>query len=600
MCGIVGFVSTQKRPELIEKLTLELSHRGPDKQSCEIINVENKYLHLGSSRLSIRDLKDGNMPMKNSDNNQIIYNGEIFNFSELKKLHNATNLKSDTKLILEILSNSESIPMFNGMYAYAFYKNKEKKLFLSRDRFGIKPLYYSQLKDFPLIFSSELSTFKDKEFKFRTIAEQEIKNYIYFGGFTNYSEPLLGVKKIQPGSSFIFDVSSLATSVENCKTIDTNRNDENFNFKNTFINVVSDHLDADTDVDILLSGGIDSSLLALVTKNELNKNVRTFSLGFDNEKFDESSKSFYIANKLNFQHEQIIFKQKEINDIIKEFLNLTSEPVGDPSIIPSYYLYKNVSQHTKAVLSGDGADEMFLGYEWHRAAIIQKNKILKKIFGNHVLKSLAQSTTKDSDRLYKYRKFFETIDKDIYTQILFWQNINIEEQNQQLIYEKFIDCLNIQKNDFYNNLKKLDLAFYLSTNILPKADIGSMLNGLEVRPPYLDDRILHYSFNNQVKKSLLKYFTRSKSELRDLLSAYTSKKFSQQSKKGFSPDFEYWDKSSALELLRKYSNDIEIISKFLKMYENSNDFYYQTRELWKFYSIFQWIENKNLDIANEN
>ena len=93
---------------------------------------------------------------------------------------------------------------------------------------------------------------------------------------------------------------------------------------------------------------------------------------------------------------------------------------------------------------------------------------------------------------------------------------------------------------------------------------------------------------------------RSKSELRDLLSAYTSKKFSKQSKKGLSPDFEYWDKSSALELLRKYSNDIEIISKFLKMYENSNDFYYQTRELWKFYSIFQWIENKNLDIANEN
>ena len=265
--------------------------------------------------------------------------------------------------------------MFNGMYAYAFYNNKEKKLILSRDKFGIKPLYYAQVEKFPLIFSSELCTFQNEEFKLKTIAEKEIKNYIYFGGFTNDSNPILGVNKIQPGSSFTFDITSLTTRFDKCKTIDSQIDSENLNFKDTFINVVSDHLDADTDVDILLSGGVDSSLLALVTKYELGKNVRTFSLGFDNEKFDESSKSLYISNKLNFHHEHIIFKQKDINDIIKEFLDLTSEPIGDPSIIPSYFLYKNVSQHTKAVLSGDGADEMFLGYDWHRAAIIQENRI---------------------------------------------------------------------------------------------------------------------------------------------------------------------------------------------------------------------------------
>tara|TARA_B100000242_G_scaffold279918_1_gene238802 strand:+ start:338 stop:2140 length:1803 start_codon:yes stop_codon:yes gene_type:complete len=600
MCGIVGFVSTQKRPELIENLTFELSHRGPDKQNFEIINVDNKYLHLGSSRLSIRDLDDGNMPMKNSNENQIIYNGEIFDFSKLKKLYKLTNLKSDTRLILEILSSSDSIPMFNGMYAYAFYNNKEKKLILSRDKFGIKPLYYAQVEKFPLIFSSELCTFQNEEFKLETIAEKEIKNYIYFGGFTNDSNPILGVNKIQPGSSFTFDITSLTTRFDKCKTIDSQIDSENLNFKDTFINVVSDHLDADTDVDILLSGGVDSSLLALVTKYELGKNVRTFSLGFDNEKFDESSKSLYISNKLNFHHEHIIFKQKDINEIIKEFLDLTSEPIGDPSIIPSYFLYKNVSQHTKAVLSGDGADEMFLGYDWHRAAIIQENRMLNRIFGNHVIKNLVKSITKNSDRLYRYNKFFETIDKDIYTQILFWQNINIDEQSQQLVYEEFIEQLNFHKNDFYTNLKKLDLNFYLSTNILPKADIGSMLNGLEIRPPYLDDRIFHYSFNNEVKKNFIRYFTHSKSELRDMLAVYTNKRFSQQSKRGFSPDFENWDKSSAAELLKKYSNDIEIVSKFLHMYENLDESYFKTRELWKFYSLFKWIDNKKLDIIIEN
>ena len=596
MCGIVGFISNQEKPELIEKLTSELSHRGPDDQNYEIIRVKDNYIHFGSARLSIRDLNDGQMPMKTSDGSQLIYNGEIFNFSELKTLHNATDLKSDTRLILEILSNSKSIPTFNGMYAYAYYQSEEEKIYLSRDKFGIKPLYYSRIKEFPLIFSSELSTFQNEEFNLKTITTQDIENYIYFGGFTRYSSPIYGVKKIQPGSNFIFDISSFTAKVEEYKIKSTPGNDVGLNFKNTFVDVVSDHLDADTSVDILLSGGIDSSLLALVTKNELNKNVRTFSLGFDNEKFDESSKSLYISNKLNFEHEHIIFQQKEINETIEEFLDLTSEPVGDPSIIPSYYLYKNVSKYTKAVLSGDGADEMFLGYDWHRAAIIQENKFIKSIVKNNMLKNLAKIITKNSDEFYKYYKLLQTIDKDIYTQILFWQNINIDEHSQQLIYEKFIEDLNLHKINFYDGLKILDLTFYLSTNILPKADIGSMLNGLEVRPPYLDDRIFNYSFNNQVKRSLLKSFTHSKADLRDLLAIYTNKKFSKQSKQGFSPNFEYWDKSSALELLRKYSKDIEIVSKFLKMNKNINNSYFQTRELWKFYSIFKWIENRDLEI----
>tara|TARA_B100000401_G_C52327510_1_gene494733 strand:- start:32 stop:406 length:375 start_codon:yes stop_codon:yes gene_type:complete len=124
-----------------------------------------------------------------------------------------------------------------------------------------------------------------------------------------------------------------------------------------------------------------------------------------------------------------------------------------------------------------------------------------------------------------------------------------------------------------------------------------MLNGLEVRPPYLDDRIFSYSFNSQVKTSLLKSFTHSKAELRDLLAIYTNKNFSKQSKKGFSPNFEQWDKTSALKLLIKYSNDIEIVSRFLEMEKNVSNSYFQTRELWKFYSIFKWIENKKLDIV---
>ena len=124
MCGIVGFISDQEKPELIEKLTSELSHRGPDEQNYEIIRVKNNYIHFGSARLSIRDLNDGQMPMKTSDGSQLIYNGEIFNFSELKTLHNATDLKSDTRLILEILSNSKSIPTFNGMYAYEYYQSE--------------------------------------------------------------------------------------------------------------------------------------------------------------------------------------------------------------------------------------------------------------------------------------------------------------------------------------------------------------------------------------------------------------------------------------------------------------------------------------------
>ncbi len=596
MCGIVGFISSQKKPKLIEKLTLELSHRGPDEQNYKIIEIDNNYLHLGSARLSIRDLNEGQMPMINNKGDHIVYNGEIFNFSELRDTFNLSSLKSDTKLMLEILSNSRSIPKFNGMYAYAFYKKNEKKVYISRDRFGIKPLYYAKTNKFPFVFSSELSTFQSIEFETNIISKKEIESFIYFGGFTNSSHPITRVKKVQPGSYIEFDISSMRLVNSICNNDLTKVPDKNKSFKDVFKDVVNDHLDADTNVDILLSGGIDSSLLALVTKYELDKNVRTFSLGFDNDVFDESSKSLFIAKKLNFEHEHIIFKQNEINEIIDEFLSSTSEPIGDPSIIPSFYLYKNVSKHTKAVLSGDGADEMFLGYEWHKAAIIQKNKVLNGILNMRFLGNLFNLSLRNSDKYYKYYKFFQTIDKDLFTQILFWQNINIDEHKQESLYQKLIYEIDFDDNSFYNNLKKLDLTFYLATNILPKADIGSMLNGLEVRPPYLDERILQYSFNNKVKRSLFKHFTYSKHELRDLLKIYTNNKFSKQSKQGFSPNFENWDKGSAIELISKYSKDFQIVNKFLELHKLGDMSYFNTRELWKFYAIFHWIENKKLII----
>ena len=369
MCGIIGFTSATKKPELIEKFLKELSHRGPDHQEYIEIDLGNYYLYLGSTRLTIRGDSSCNMPMLNKKGDCIVYNGEIFDVKALSKEYELTLKKNDTFYLLDFLSKEHfDLNKINGMFSFAFYNKSQQSLTLARDRFGIKPLWYTNFND-EFYFSSEQHSLINL-FNVKDVSNENLYNTLIFNGVTKANNIIPKIYQLKPGHKLLLD-SNKKTSVEKFyNSIDTNTSTKDTsikNFEDIMLEVLEDHLDADTQVDMFLSGGIDSSILAYLTKKKLNKELRHFSLKFSNKSFDESDNFLQVSNRLNL--EPIVFEinKEEIPEIVDEAIKNMNSLILDPSYIPTYYLSKETSKYTKAVVSGDGADEIFGGYEWYRA-----------------------------------------------------------------------------------------------------------------------------------------------------------------------------------------------------------------------------------------
>ena len=272
------------------------------------------------------------------------------------------------------------------------------------------------------------------------------------------------------------------------------------------LEVLEDHLDADTQVDMFLSGGIDSSILAYLTKKKLNKELRHFSLKFSNKSFDESDNFLQVSNRLNL--EPIVFEinKEEIPEIVDEAIKNMNSLILDPSYIPTYYLSKETSKYTKAVVSGDGADEIFGGYEWYRA-----NKIKGLIpFTNSLIFSNIISFVLKNSKSNKYlglsekaNIFFKHPHPNSLIQNIIWQSPLLNFYNSDI---EFIQRILQEESERFveNPEQNLDLNFYLYTNILPKIDIAGMANGLEIRPPFLDERIVNFGNRLKTNTSLRK------------------------------------------------------------------------------------------------
>ena len=276
MCGVVGFTSKKRNIKLISELMEKLSHRGPDNKDYIEIKFGNSYLYLGSTRLSIRGDETCNMPLSNEDGNVIIYNGEIFDIKTLSNDFNLSLEKNDTYFLLESLSKKEfNLNQVNGMYAFAFYNKLDDQLILARDRLGIKPLWYS-FQDDDIFFSSEqnnlLALIEHKE-----LSNKSIYNSLIFNGLSKGEGIFEEIKQLSPGHKLTLN-SDKTYSIEKFNLSRSNGIEDQSNllnkFENLMIEVLNDHLQADTEVDLLLSGGIDSGILAYLTKNKLKKNTK--------------------------------------------------------------------------------------------------------------------------------------------------------------------------------------------------------------------------------------------------------------------------------------------------------------------------------------
>lgn len=602
MCGVVGFVSYIKKAELIDEFVKKVEHRGPDSLKSRIIEVNNKFIHLGSSRLAIRGGESENMPMTSESNSFITYNGEIFDINYLKTMSRSDfTYKSDTRLILDLLDeNVDNVSKFNGMFALAYLNTYEKKLYLCRDKLGIKPLFYVK-KNNELYFSSEIKSLIEVSKIDVGVNQNSLSKLFLFNGL-NSNEDLGEIKSLKPGE--LLEINLLNDNDMSSKIYKIEKKHNGGDFKNLFKSVISDHLDADTPVDLFLSGGIDSSLLALTVKNELSKKVRHFSLSFEDNSYDESNLINKISNDLNLDSVIFSFDNKNINSYVNEAVHNMNSLVLDYSFVPTFILSKLTSDYSKAVLSGDGADELFGGYEWYRAIKyynflpLSIKKLLFNLIDEITLNGKQGGYLTNFDKL---KLFFKYISADPYVQMLIWQSPYNNFQKKDLDYlKKELKSYIESKNSINENLREIDLNNYLYTNILPKVDVASMANSLEVRPPFLDERIIQFALSNKNTNKV--GVLNTKLYLRNYASKTILSYLNNHRKHGFGFPIVDWFKNSGLEEIKQmyYENNLVYLERdenhinFLISNKNLN--FNDYRELWSYYVVSKWFNKNNVKL----
>lgn len=595
MCGIAGIVPYLNKLD-IQKILNDLQHRGPDSQSLKII--EEKKLVLGHARLSILDIQDGQQPMSDyNDNYYITYNGEIYNNLNVRQKLLKSGLKfktshSDTETLLNsyIMWGENFHEHLDGMWSFAIYDKKKNQLFLSRDRVGEKPLYY-YYKNKIFAFSSELNALKNIENLDFEKNELNIQKYFYYGYYPGNKTKYKYIYKLEPGTNLIFDLKNCNLVKNKYWHFKIKENlsisfDESLDLLDELIlNSVKKRMITDVKTGFFLSGGLDSSILATYI-SQIDKNFKAFTIGFEEKSYDESFKAKQLANFLNLNHRIFTLSNKNIIDNSKSILQLIDEPISDTSIVPTYFLCKESRKHIKVAISGDGGDELFGGYDTFIAIKIinQIVDFIPKKYAKYLEKfsNFLPTSHKNMSLDFKIKKFFKGISENKELINSSWMSPMDLNEKLSLFHKKFkkeeifsevIDDWNKdQKKSFLNKSLDYYSNFYLPGMVLPKVDRASMLNSLEVRPIFFDEKILNFALS--LPSSFKINYLNRKYILKKLLERKIPKKFIDKSKKGFgSPVSSYLKNLEIKNYLIKdnFINNEYIKLKYKKHIKNLSD-----------------------------
>ena len=509
MCGLAGYVG-QGNEDILKKMTRSLKYRGPNDEGFFI----QEGIGLGHQRLSIIDLSEqGRQPMSNEDKTiQIVFNGEIYNFNELRKdlINRGHKFKSQTDSEVIIHQYEENgvdcFKKFNGMFALAIWDNQRKKLILARDRYGQKPFYWTLVNN-TLIFGSELKAVLSHPLVKKELNLESVYQYFSFDYVPQPQTIFKNIHKLANGSVLIFKNNQV--ELGNYYQISVDQKEISFlSAKEKMEELLSDSVEkrlvADVPVGIFLSGGIDSSVIAYFAKNKKH-DIKTFSIGFNESSFDESSYAQQVANFLKTEHYHQKFSSKDLLNVIPEIINKLDEPFGDPSILPTYLLSKFTSEKVRVALGGDGGDELLMGYSNHRVqkiiSLLGLTNLKSKINFVEGLEKLIPVSDKNLTFSYKMKRYAQSISfpalyRDFlnigsyFNKIEKLFNFNIEQGNLFNFAEIFLK--NYQNKNYLEKINLLFLKYYLEDDILFKVDRASMYNSLEVRAPFLDYRLADF------------------------------------------------------------------------------------------------------------
>ncbi len=609
MCGIVGFYSTQKlfTQNELEPMMDSLIHRGPDAFG----KFNDDFVGLGHRRLSIIDLSEqANQPMfSHSGKSVIVYNGEVYNFRELsKELGIQTKTMSDTEIILEAFEKwgPGFVSKLNGMFAISIYQKSTQKLFLYRDRLGIKPLFYF-IENGQLAFSSELKAFTKLAYfnKTKQINKTAIASFLQLGYIPAPDTIYNHVYKFPQGSYAIFDGKELslksywnANNAIKPKTI-TNFDTAKEQLSELLNSSINYRLISDVPYGTFLSGGIDSSLVTAVAQKVSNHQLKTFSIGFSENQYNESVYAKQVANHLNTNHHEFILTEKEALNTLPDIFAYYDEPFADSSAIPTMLVSKMARSEVTMTLSGDGGDELFHGYGMYNWAQRLDNPLYK-----NSRTMLKQGLSVLGSRYQRIAKMFDYRSTDDLKTHIFSQEQYFFSQKEleSLLTNSFNHSLTIiSSNTLARSLNAkekqalFDINYYLPDDLLVKVDRASMRFSLETRVPLLDYRIVEFALNLsptlKVKNGVQKFL------LKELLYDYVPKSFFNRPKWGFSIPMDKWLKTELRYLIDEYLSETKIKEagflnyqeayRVINQYLNSNISYLYYR-VWDMLCLHRW------------
>jgi len=572
MCGITGILNRRAKVDIdqLSKMTHDIGHRGLDAEGV-FVN-DNKTCGLGHRRLSILDLSDAaNQPMHSKCGNYtLVYNGELYNFKEIKETLLKQGVEfttsSDTEVILEafIAWGEKCVDHFNGMFAFAVWNEKNEELFIFRDRLGIKPLYYAWDEE-TLYFSSELKAIAPF-INQSNWDELAIQHYFRLGYIPAPYTIYKSVRKLEEGAYIQLNTADflikkyweLEEKVEN-ETI-SNENEAKTQYHELLKSSVELRLQSDVPFGVFLSGGIDSSTVAAVAQSIAEKPISTFSIGFEEATFNESEYAKKVADQLGTDHHEFVLSHKEIQDLISEIPKWYDEPFADASALPTYLVSKMASEKVKMVLTGDGGDEQFMGYGMYtwadRLTTLKSARWLLK-------KGLSFSSKLNSQRASQYFDFKEdehlpshifSVDQGLYSAKNLKKHFVFADEYSPLLLGKTSRFLLVsEKQSFY------DLKYYLPGDLLTKVDRATMQNGVEARVPLLDHRLVEFSLN--LDEKLKRKNGESKYLLKQVLYEYLPKELFDRPKWGFGIPLNLWLSNELKPLLDQYVNQ-SVLEKF--------------------------------------
>lgn len=504
MCGIVGYIGkTENHEAVIERMQERIAHRGPDGRSHYI----DGDVVLGHVRLSIIDVDGGAQPMQNEDGTiTIIYNGEIYNYQTLRKELIAKGHVFKTNCDTEVLVHgyeeygADLLNKLRGMFTFVIWDQKKQKLFGARDFFGIKPFYYAMMKD-TFMFASEIKAFMDHPAFVKELNEERLPDYMTFACIPGYDTMFKNVYKLAPGHYFEYENGEMKIT----KYYNVEFHPDNSKTFDEFVEEISDtvtesveaHKIADVEVGCFLSSGVDSSYVAC----ELAKiyDVKTYTVGFADHKYSEADDAKMLADEIGVENFPKIISADDYFGSFADVQYQLDEPLGNPSANNLYHVCQRAAQDLKVVLSGEGADEMFGGYNVYKEPLSVQG--YQKVLPKGVRRGIAAVAKKMPD--FKGRNYLIRGSKTIEERYIGNSNVykvgerdrylkkHYDSKLPQWFTKPFYD--KVPEYDDITKMQYMDIHGWMVQEILLKADKMSMAHSLELRVPFLDKNIFALS-----------------------------------------------------------------------------------------------------------